>query len=1185
MNPDLRRLLVAALLAASGNALAADAADAVLWRSAWVWEAHGRGDLALDSLTKLQRSRPDDLNIALEMGLLELRSGRFEDANRRLAAMRAQAPDAAATRELDTAYRVSTRDRIKLASIRRLLEISEDAQALAALRELFPDGAPGHVLGIEYYQVIGRTPNGWNAARAGFEKLVADNPTDPRYVLALAEHLATRPATRPQALGLFAELAERDDLRHEQVMNAWKEALEDAGPGEVTAAMRERYARFAPDDEPALQLTRRDAPAASAAPAPAPAAAAPAATAETAAEAEARQAKALAETEARRRAEAQAAAEAEAQRARQQAQAEARAAADEGDRLRESGALDEALATYEQAAAREPTLARTLLGRVRTLAALHRYDEGFAVADDFQAQAPDASADLSRARGVLYEARGEQALAEGRTEAGVADLAQALQATPDDPWLRYALARGYARLGDAERGRSLMAEGVALAPADADSHYAQSLYLSAIDADADALQALQAVPAAQRSAGMQRQYASLQVAVSGRAAVAARHDGDLAAAQNHLLTAQLAADRDPALLGELAQYWAAIGDTEAALAVLDAPPAATDAAGRAELGVARLRVLEAAGDDAALRKALDALPADAPAAVAAVPLRRGLVQREADAALAKGDPQAQLAVYERALGQGDDAGLRRLYADALAAQQRWPQAESQYAQLLAGSPDDAGLRLDHARTLEESGQRKAARAEIDVALRHAGGDAAVLRSAARRLQALGDYEAARRALDAAGDAGPRDADWLAQSARLSELSGHDTRAVREYRAALAQRPDDAALAGALAGLAARRHAEVIAGLDWQSKAGEPGYSDTRSLQLPVEITWPWRYDGQLFAHADVVDLDAGRLPGNYDDASLFGSVQASGPDAVLAFPSGLEQSATGVALAAGYTSGGLRLDLGTSPLGFPVQDLLGGIRYDGELGPLDYSIDLARRPVTSTLLSYAGTRDPVTHEIWGGVRENGLTLGLAQYGGPLSWRASLGASYLEGRNVADNRYIGGSAGADYRLYDRNAQRVYIGLGLRYWDYEKNLRYYTLGHGGYYSPQRYLSLSLPLEWQGRSERWSYQLQAALSHTNSREDDAPFYPDDAALQASAALSPLPPHYTRPVYDGGSSSGWGRSLQARIEYALDSDWAIGLRGALDRSDYYEPNFLTLYVRRLLLPGSVLRAPPEPPRPYADY
>ncbi|WP_028008570.1 cellulose biosynthesis protein BcsC [Solimonas flava] len=1178
----MRRLLAVALLAASGNALAADSADAVLWRSAWVWEAHGRGDLALDSLTKLQRSRPDDLDIALQMGLLELRSGRFEDANRRLAAMRAQAPDAAATHELDTAYRVLTRDRIKLASIRRLLEISEYEQALAALRELFPDGPPGHDLGIEYYRVIGRTPNGWNAARDGFEKLVADNPTDPRYLLALAEHLATRPATRPRALALFAELAERDDVRHEPVMNAWKEALEDAGPGEVTPAMRARYARLAPDDAPALQVPSR----AAAAPAAAEAASA-AAPAETAAEAEARKANALAEAEARQRAAAQAAAEAEAQRARRQAQAEARAAADEGDRLRESGALAEALAVYEQAAAREPTLARTLLGRVRTLAALRRYDEGFAVADAFLAQAPDASTDVSRARAVLYEARGEQALTEGRTEAGVADLAQALQATPDDPWLRYALARGYARLGQAERGRTLMAEGTALAPADADSRYAQSLYLSAIDADADALQALQAVPAAQRSAGMQRQYASLQVAVSGRAAVEAQRGGDLAAAQNHLLTAQLAAGHDPALLGQLAQYWVAIGDAEAALAVLDAPQAATDAAGRAELGVARLRVLEAAGDDAALRKALDALPADAPATVAAAAasLRRGLVQREADAALAKGDPQAQLAVYEQALGQSGDAGLRRLYADALAAQQRWPQAESQYAQLLAGSPDDAGLRLDHARTLEESGQRKAARAEIDVALQHASGDAAVLRSAARRLQALGDYEAARRALDAAGAAGPRDADWLAQSARLSELSGHDTRAVREYRAALAQRPDDAALSAALAGLAAQRHAEVIAGLDWQSKAGEPGYSDTRSLQLPVEISWPWRYDGQLFAHADVVDLDAGRLPGNYDDASLFGSVQASGPDAVLAFPSGLEQSATGVALAVGYTSGGLRLDLGTSPLGFPVQDLLGGIRYDGELGPLDYSIDLARRPVTSTLLSYAGTRDPVTHEIWGGVRENGLTLGLAQYGGALSWRASLGASYLDGRNVADNRYIGGSAGADYRLYDRNAQRVYIGLGVRYWDYEKNLRYYTLGHGGYYSPQRYLSLSLPLEWQGHSERWSYQLQAALSHTNSREDDAPFYPDDAALQARAALSPLPPHYTRPVYDGGSSSGWGRSLQARIEYALDGDWAIGLRGALDRSDYYEPNFLTLYVRRLLLPGTVLRAPPEPPRPYADY
>ena len=34
-------------------------------------------------------------------------------------------------------------------------------------------------------------------------------------------------------------------------------------------------------------------------------------------------------------------------------------------------------------------------------------------------------------------------------------------------------------------------------------------------------------------------------------------------------------------------------------------------------------------------------------------------------------------------------------------------------------------------------------------------------------------------------------------------------------------------------------------------------------------------------------------------------------------------------------------------------------------------------------------------------------------------------------------------------------------------YSKNLRYYTFGHGGYFSPQRYFSLSLPVEWSGRS----------------------------------------------------------------------------------------------------------------------
>jgi hypothetical protein len=271
----------------------------------------------------------------------------------------------------------------------------------------------------------------------------------------------------------------------------------------------------------------------------------------------------------------------------------------------------------------------------------------------------------------------------------------------------------------------------------------------------------------------------------------------------------------------------------------------------------------------------------------------------------------------------------------------------------------------------------------------------------------------------------------------------------------------------------------------------------------------------------------------------------------------------------------------------PVQDVVGGLRYDAKWRALNLTADLSRRPVTSSLLSFGGARDPVSGRTWGGVRDHGLDLRAAHYGERWSLSGTVTLARLEGRHVPDNDLFGLRGSIDYKLWEGAGQELFIGASVRYSSHDQNQRFYSFGHGGYYSPQSYTVSSLPLEWRGRWGRFSYRFEGSVSQSRAREDDALFYPTDPALQAQALGSVLPPGFDAPVYEGGSGTGTGYSLRAAMEYRLDDRWALGGRAAIDRSDFYEPNFFTLYFRRMLLDTGreVPAVPPQVPQRYTDF
>lgn len=264
--------------------------------------------------------------------------------------------------------------------------------------------------------------------------------------------------------------------------------------------------------------------------------------------------------------------------------------------------------------------------------------------------------------------------------------------------------------------------------------------------------------------------------------------------------------------------------------------------------------------------------------------------------------------------------------------------------------------------------------------------------------------------------------------------------------------------------------------------------------------------------------------------------------------------------------------------------------YSDKIGSLGWTLTGSRRPLSNSILSYAGAKDRTTGITWGGVTSNGLTLGLSHDEGGVDgvW-ASLGQHWLRGKNVENNHKTTAMGGYYYRLMERADERMRTGLTLMYWGYDKDLSEYTLGQGGYYSPQEYYSIGVPLNYAFRTANWSVSLESSLSWSHAHSSSSDLYP----------LSGLNSKISDAVIDlgfdgvamggetkGGSSSGFGYRLQGLVERRLTDNLVLGGGVLYQHSDDYAPSRALMYLRYTFdtWQGN-LPLPVEPLIPYADF
>lgn len=353
----------------------------------------------------------------------------------------------------------------------------------------------------------------------------------------------------------------------------------------------------------------------------------------------------------------------------------------------------------------------------------------------------------------------------------------------------------------------------------------------------------------------------------------------------------------------------------------------------------------------------------------------------------------------------------------------------------------------------------------------------------------------------------------------------------------------------------QRSPEFSVGTLVRTRKGEDGMNRLVDTEVPIELAFPVG-EGKMALRVTPTLLHAGAPASSYDVLSRFGA----GPVWALSLDSeGVPgaQNDAGLGLGLAYEDSRWLIDIGTTPLGFSRSGLNAGVRLRQPLGEetvLD--VGLSHRPVRDSVLSFAGMHDARTGVTWGGVSAAGGRLGLTWDNGLLGIYG-YGAGYrLTGKEVADNTKIELGAGTYYHFVRQPDQKLTAGLALTALKYQKNLSYFTYGHGGYFSPQRFYSLAFPVEWQHRYGRLNYALKAAVGVQYLREDSAPYFPTLPWLQSGTAgiLPLLPPALQGTViYKGQQKTGMGYSFSGVWEYQVQPKlWLGGMLGLDNARDY---------------------------------
>ena len=358
--------------------------------------------------------------------------------------------------------------------------------------------------------------------------------------------------------------------------------------------------------------------------------------------------------------------------------------------------------------------------------------------------------------------------------------------------------------------------------------------------------------------------------------------------------------------------------------------------------------------------------------------------------------------------------------------------------------------------------------------------------------------------------------------------------------------------------------EVDGSLSLRGRSGSRGLSKLFDVEAPLEASFSPNGYGRLKVQVTPVYLYTGQPAGT--TRALFGSnpitaAQAGTTNTFYARSPTTDAFGTGIDVSYAYSF--VTADIGATPIGFQQSQVVGGVQFLPRLtNDLYLRLTAERRAVTDSLLSYAGQTDGRTGEKFGGVTKNRLYANFEGSVGSTYYYAGAGFADLMGEQVANNTDVEAGAGFSTPVWTTPTQEVRLGANAVYFGFRQNLGNFTIGNGGYFSPQQYFAFLIPATYkQQLTDDLVYNIGGSIGVQSYRAKSARVFPTDNTLEGVLETTAGSSFGTR--FGGFSGTGLAGGAHGDIDYRVNNNLHIGAQAGFDRSGNFTEGTGLVYAR----------------------
>lgn len=761
----------------------------------------------------------------------------------------------------------------------------------------------------------------------------------------------------------------------------------------------------------------------------------------------------------------------------------------------------------------------------------------------------------------------QAALEAGNASKGMQILQTASEKYPKNTWLQLDYARQLRKAGQKQRGAALMASVVQQADKRNEALYAAAVYAAEDNDWSKSQSLLTQIPRASMSADMTALMTRVQGNLQMDIAQNYLRQGNTQAARNSLQSLQRTPPQTPVDVGRLAQLLMQTGDSLGALALVRE----NQAQGlHGSLGdyAGQIRVLNQAGRFA-----------EAESILSAPVLQNSTSQQEIDTIRVA----SVIARADRLREKGKPEAAWNLVMPALRA-----------------NPTNTDLLLAVARVYQADHMDEKADEIYQYVLRKSPRDKQALTGIVNLALARDDTDAAKRAFSTLEPS--QDADYMLLGARVAAANGENQRALSLLRTAQwrlqqsdvedegdvisdvialpspgqqAQQTAMTSIYSMMQDLQEKTATWTSAGVSLRSRSGESGLGALDEVKAPLIISGTVGDSTRLSLNVSPVSLNAGEMSDEAANRFGSGAITHATKLAAAAASTTTTTTSTNADAQSGQQVNGVEtnlslkgdsytLDIGSTPTGGEFTRLVGGVEWNPRIsrnGSLDLKAE--RRAVTDSLLSYVGVKDKTTGESWGAVTRNGLSAQYAWDNELVGLYARLGFDTWIGENVPTNHSVNVLAGSYLRLINTPENELKVGVNVNYMDFDRNLSNYTLGQGGYFSPQNYMAVTLPVSLTRKVDKWDLALSGAVGYQSWRQDQSDYFPGHSSLQSQLNTLASSVDNVDSVYKATAKNGVGYTLGVDARYHLSDNLALGANLGYDTFGSYNEGKALFYFK----------------------